>query len=68
MAAASWQLLNEMLFNSLSYAREALATWTGNYNTVRSHSALAICRQLTMCRAAFRNATGLSDGSDAARK
>jgi len=34
------ELLNETLFGSLSHAREALATWRNDYNTVRPHSAL----------------------------
>jgi putative transposase len=34
------ELLNETLFGSLSHAREALAIWTNDYNTVRPHSAL----------------------------
>ena len=29
------ELLNETLFGSLSHAREALAIWKNNYNTVR---------------------------------
>lgn len=32
------ELLNETLFNSLSHAREALAMWKNDYNTVRPHS------------------------------
>ena len=35
------KLLNETLFASLSHAREALANWKNDYNTVRPHSALA---------------------------
>jgi len=31
------ELLNEMLFNSLSHAREALAIWKADCNTVRPH-------------------------------
>jgi putative transposase len=34
------ELLNETLFTSLSHAREALAIWKEDYNTVRPHSAL----------------------------
>ena len=34
------ELLNETLFGSLSHAREALAIWRNDYNTVRPHSAL----------------------------
>ena len=34
------ELLNETLFGSLSHAREALAIWKDDYNTVRPHSAL----------------------------
>jgi putative transposase len=34
------ELLNETLFGSLSHAREALAIWKNDYNTVRPHSAL----------------------------
>ena len=34
------ELLNETLFTSLSYVREALAIWIEDYNTVRPHSAL----------------------------
>jgi putative transposase len=32
------ELLNETLFGSLSHAREALAIWKDDYNTVRPHS------------------------------
>jgi putative transposase len=34
------ELLNEMLFVSLAHAREALAIWKDDYNTIRPHSAL----------------------------
>src|SRR5262245_11935943 len=34
------ELLNETLFSSLSHAREALATWKNDYNTVRPHSGI----------------------------
>ncbi len=34
------ELLNETLFTSLSHAREALAIWREDYNTVRPHSSL----------------------------
>ena len=34
------ELLNETLFRSLDHAREALALWKDDYNTVRPHSAL----------------------------
>jgi putative transposase len=34
------ELLNETLFTSLAHAREALAIWKGDYNTVRPHSGL----------------------------
>ena len=34
------ELLNETLFTSLAHAREVLATWKDDYNTVRPHSAL----------------------------
>ena len=34
------ELLNETLFTSLGHAREALAIWMDDYNTVRPHSAL----------------------------
>lgn len=34
------ELLNEALFGSLDHAREALAVWRNDYNTVRPHSAL----------------------------
>jgi putative transposase len=34
------ELLNETLFTSLAHAREALATWRDDYNTVRPHSAI----------------------------
>ena len=34
------ELLNETLFTSLAHAREALAIWKDDYNTVRPHSAL----------------------------
>jgi putative transposase len=32
--------LNETLFISLAHAREALAIWKDDYNTVRPHSAI----------------------------
>jgi putative transposase len=32
------ELLNETVFSSLSHAREALAIWKNDYNTVRPHS------------------------------
>jgi putative transposase len=31
------ELLNETLFSSLTHAREALAIWKNDYNTVRPH-------------------------------
>ena len=34
------ELLNETLFSSLGHAREALAGWKDDYNTVRPHSAI----------------------------
>ena len=34
------ELLNETLFTSLAHAREALADWKDDYNTVRPHSAI----------------------------
>jgi len=34
------ELLNETLFTSLHHAREALADWKDDYNTVRPHSAI----------------------------
>ena len=34
------ELLNETLFISLDHAREALANWKDDYNTVRPHSAI----------------------------
>jgi putative transposase len=34
------ELLNETLFTSLAHAREALAIWKEDYNTVRPHSGL----------------------------
>jgi putative transposase len=34
------ELLNETLFVSLNHAREALADWKDDYNTVRPHSAI----------------------------
>jgi putative transposase len=35
------ELLNETLFTSLAHAREALAIWMADYNTVRPHSSIA---------------------------
>jgi len=35
-----YELLNETIFISLAHAREALAIWMHDYNTVRPHSAL----------------------------
>lgn len=34
------ELLNETLFGSLAHAREALAAWQDDYNTIRPHSAI----------------------------
>jgi len=34
------ELLNETLFGSLAHAREALAAWKDDYNTIRPHSAI----------------------------
>jgi putative transposase len=34
------ELLNETMFGSLSHAREALAMWKDDYNTIRPHSGL----------------------------
>jgi putative transposase len=34
------ECLNETLFTSLAHAREVLAIWKGDYNTVRPHSGL----------------------------
>lgn len=34
------ELLKETLFTSLAHAREALAIWQDDYNTVRRHSAV----------------------------
>jgi len=34
------ECLNETLFGSLAHAREALATWKDDYNTIRPHSAI----------------------------
>jgi putative transposase len=34
------ELLNETLFTSLNHARDALAAWRDDYNTVRPHSAI----------------------------
>lgn len=34
------ELLNETLFRSLDHAREVLALWKDDYNTIRPHSAL----------------------------
>ena len=34
------ELLNETLFTSLAHAREALAAWKDDYNTIRPHSAI----------------------------
>jgi putative transposase len=38
------ELLNETLFTSLAHAREALAIWKDDYNTVRPHSAVGNVR------------------------
>src|SRR3954452_13536193 len=34
------ELLNETLFSSLDHARELLAAWQDDYNTVRPHSGI----------------------------
>ena len=59
------ELLNETLFFSLDHARQVIAEWVDDYNTVRPHSALAY--QTPAAFAAKLTATGLhaalSDGS-----
>ena len=59
------ELLNETLFFSLDHARQVIAEWVDDYNTVRPHSALAY--QTPAAFAAKLSATGLhaalSDGS-----
>jgi transposase InsO family protein len=59
------ELLNETLFFSLDQARQVIAEWVDDYNTVRPHSALAY--QTPAAFAAKLSATGLhaalSDGS-----
>jgi putative transposase len=35
------ELLNEAMFFSLDHARKAISAWVDDYNTCRSHSALA---------------------------
>ena len=53
------ELLNETLFLSLDHARELLAEWQDDYNTVRPHSGIGNRRQLHLCQAnSVRNATG----------
>jgi putative transposase len=42
------ELLNETLFSSLDHARELLAAWQNDYNTVRPHSGSAISRPAPM--------------------
>ena len=39
-AGSATSCLNETLFTSLGHAREALAVWRIDYNTVRPHSRL----------------------------
>lgn len=34
------ELLNETVFTSMAQARAVIATWVGDYNTARPHSAL----------------------------
>jgi transposase InsO family protein len=59
------ELLNETLFFSLDQARKAISEWVDDYNTSRSHSALA--SQTPAAFAAKLTATGLhaalADGS-----
>ena len=59
------ELLNETLFFSLDHARQVIAAWVADYNTIRPHSALAY--QTPAAFAAKLTATGLhaalSDGS-----
>ena len=44
------ELLNETLFTSLGHAREALAIWQDDYNTVRPHSALGNLAPVTYAK------------------
>ncbi len=44
------ELLNETLFTSLRHAREALASWMADYNTVRPHSALGNLAPITYAK------------------
>ena len=55
------ELLNETLFTSLAHAREALAIWKDDYNTVRPHSGLG---NLPPAAYAKRSAPGMQrDGT-----
>jgi putative transposase len=44
------ELLNETLFRSLDHAREALAAWKDDYNTVRPHSAIGNLPPAIYCK------------------
>jgi len=64
------ELLNETLFRSLDHAREALALWKDDYNTVRPHEPRsAICRPpSTPCSTLPRcNGTGRPSSAGAPR-
>ena len=53
------ELLNETLFSSLDHARELLAEWQDDYNTVRPHSAIGNLPPCNLCQAnSVRHATG----------
>lgn len=44
------ELLNETLFSSLGHARELLAEWQDDYNTLRPHSEIGNLPQSTYAR------------------
>jgi putative transposase len=52
------ELLNETLFTSLHHAREALADWRDDYNTVRPHSAIGNMPPAVYAKLSDPDATG----------
>ena len=61
------ELLNETLFASLAHAREALAIWKDDYNTVRPHSAIGNVPPAVYAKLSDPVASPSHDGSNDVR-
>ena len=57
------ELLNETLFGSLSHAREALAMWKDDYNTIRPHSGLGNLAPVTYAKLSAGRGLRYMEGS-----